>query len=255
MTTEQKNFIEQIASAAKKHMGNYGIKIVSPIIAQAIIESGWGKSQLSAKYHNYFGLKCGSAWKGASVNMQTQEEYQPGVLTSISDNFRAFGSMEEGVKGYFDFINTTRYANLKGVTDPQKYVENIKADGYATSSTYVNTIMNCVRTYNLTAYDAQEGTKQLKGEETVAREVIAGKWGNGEARKADLTAAGYNYSNIQNKVNELLSGSAKPNLKSNDEIAREVIAGKWGNGQDRINRLSATGYNAAAIQSVVNRML
>ncbi|MDO4558618.1 MAG: TolC family protein [Planctomycetia bacterium] len=70
-----------------------------------------------------------------------------------------------------------------------------------------------------------------------------------------LAAAGYNYSGIQEKVNELLSGSAKPNMKSNDEIAREVIRGEWGNGQDRRNRLSAAGYNADAVQAVVNKML
>ncbi|WP_024346607.1 glucosaminidase domain-containing protein [Lacrimispora indolis] len=251
MTNEQKTFIEKIAAAVKKNMGNYGIEVASPIIAQAIIESNWGKSGLSANYHNYFGLKCGSAWKGASVNMATKEEYKPGVLTSINDNFRVFGSLEEGVKGYFDFISVSRYANLKGVTDPQKYVENIKADGYATSSIYVNTIMNCVRTCNLTAYDVAS----LKSEEVIAWEVIAGKWGNGEARKASLTAAGYNYASIQAKVNGLAAGSAKPALKSNEAIAKEVIAGEWGNGQDRKNKLTAAGYDAAAIQAIVNKKL
>lgn len=47
--------------------------------------------------------------------------------------------MEEGVKGYFEFIQLARYQNLRGITDPQKYLETIKADGYATSSTYVET--------------------------------------------------------------------------------------------------------------------
>lgn len=78
MTTEQKTFIENIAAAARKHAANYGIAVISPIIAQAINESGWGKSTLAAKYHNYFGMKCGSAWKGKSVNMSTCEEYEVG---------------------------------------------------------------------------------------------------------------------------------------------------------------------------------
>ena len=56
MTTEQKTFIENIAAAARKHAANYGIAVISPIIAQAINESGWGKSTLAAKYHNYFGM-------------------------------------------------------------------------------------------------------------------------------------------------------------------------------------------------------
>ena len=85
--------------------------------------------------------------------MATSEEYNPGVHTNIRDNFRVFDSLEDGVKGYFEFINYSRYANLKGVTDPETYVKNIKADGYATSSTYVSTLINAIKSYNLTQYD------------------------------------------------------------------------------------------------------
>ena len=190
MTTEQKTFIENIAAAARKHAANYGIAVISPIIAQAINESGWGKSTLAAKYQNYFGMKCGSAWKGKSVNMSTCEEYEVGVLTQIKDNFRVYDSLEEGVKGYFDFISASRYANLKGVTDPKTYIENIKADGYATSSQYVKNLLNLVSAYNLTQYDnitAQQGKKSVA---EIAQEVIAGAWGNGTERKEKLEAAG-----------------------------------------------------------------
>ena len=51
MTSEQKKFIEQIAGYVKKYAPQYGVKCYSAIIAQAICESGWGKSSLSAKYH------------------------------------------------------------------------------------------------------------------------------------------------------------------------------------------------------------
>lgn len=47
--------------------------------------------------------------------MRTQEEYREGTLTSIRDNFRVFDSMEEGVKGYFEFIQLERYRNLRGI--------------------------------------------------------------------------------------------------------------------------------------------
>ena len=103
-------------------------------------------------------MKCGSAWKGKSVNMATKEEYTPGQLTSIRDNFRVYDSMEEGVAGYYGFINWSRYANLKTATTPQQYAEMLKADGYATSSTYVNTLMKIVNNYNLTAWDNFEST-------------------------------------------------------------------------------------------------
>lgn len=158
MTNQE--FIEQIAAYVKKYAASYGILVHSPIIAQAILESGWGKSKLAATYHNYFGLKCGTKWTGKSVNLTTQEEYEPGTLTTIKDNFRVYDSMEEGVKGYFEFIQLSRYQNLRGITDPRTYLETIKADGYATSSEYVENNMKLVEQYNLTQYDG-------KGDETM----------------------------------------------------------------------------------------
>ena len=91
-----------------------------------------------------------------------------------------------------------------------------------------------------------------KTSEEVAREVVAGKWGNGADRKNRLTSAGYNYDAVQAKVNEKSYGS-KPG-KSNEAIAKEVIAGNWGNGADRKARLTAAGYNYDAIQSIVNSL-
>lgn len=169
MTQQQKNFIESIAKYVCKYMKSYGILVASPIIAQAILESGWGKSSLAAKYHNYFGMKCGSSWRGKSVNLQTAEEYTAGTYTNIKANFRVYDNMEDGVKGYFEFIGYSRYSNLKGVTDPKKYCELIKADGYATSSTYVEKLMNLINTYNLTQYDnVEQEEKEVTIEEIIA---------------------------------------------------------------------------------------
>ena len=154
MTTQE--FMDSIAKYARKYAPQYGICIVSPAITQAILESGWGQSKLAAQYHNYFGLKCGTKWTGKSVNMATKEEYKPGVLTDIRDNFRVFDSMEDGVKGYFEFIQLERYHNLRGITDPKKYFETIIKDGYATSSTYVENCMALLNQYKLTQYDKEE---------------------------------------------------------------------------------------------------
>lgn len=159
LTEKQKKFIADIAGHVQKYAKQYGVFVHSPIIAQAILESRWGESRLAAEYHNYFGLKCGSKWAGKSVNMKTQEEYNPGTKTTITDFFRAYDSMEEGVKGYFEFIQLPRYQNLKGITDPKEYLQTIKDDGYATSSTYVSDVYACVTSYGLTQYDgsAKEG--------------------------------------------------------------------------------------------------
>lgn len=150
---QAKQFIKEIAPVVQRYAKQYGYKVASPIIAQACIESAFGTSSLGYKYHNYFGMKCGSAWKGKSVNLATKEEYTPGTLTSIKANFRVYDSMDEGINGYFVFISSKRYSNLKEATTPKEYLEMIKADGYATSTTYVNTNMSCINKYELTKYD------------------------------------------------------------------------------------------------------
>lgn len=92
-----------------------------------------------------------------------------------------------------------------------------------------------------------------KSIEEIAKEVIKGVWGNGDERKKRLTNAGYNYNDVQARVNQLLNVSQPK--KSNETIAREVIQGKWGNGNDRIQRLTKAGYNYNVIQRIVNRLL
>mgnify|MGYP004619746975 CR=1 FL=1 len=255
MTSEQKSFIENIASAAKKYAAQYGIKVISPIIAQAIIESNWGKSSLASKYHNYFGLKCGSSWKGKSVNMNTKEEYIPGTLTNISANFRVYDNLEAGVKGYFDFISMTRYSNLKGITDPKKYIETIKADGYATDSKYVTTIYGCVTTYGLTIYDTGVGGNATKKKtfDEVVNGVIAGIYGDGETRRQGVEAEGYSYSEVQSMVNAIVNKSSIPK-KSTDEIAKAVIAGEYGDGAARKQKLESEGYDYDVVQTKVNEL-
>lgn len=422
---KKNEFISSVAGYVQKYASAYGILVYSPVIAQAVLESGWGGSKLSSQYHNYFGLKCGSRWTGKSVNMKTQEECTPGTLTTISDNFRVYDSMEEGIKGYFEFIQLPRYRNLKGITDPEKYLETIRADGYATSSSYVENCMKLIRQYGLTKYDEGEkktmgktaegvlnvmrgwlgfnesngrfkeiidlynsvkplprgyavnysdewcdtcvsaaavkaGCEELigrecgvekhieifkqkgiwiedgmitpkpgyviaynwdkstqpndgnadhigyvesvsnsnitviegnKGEavarrvipvgwgyirgyaapkydaatatpvpstseksvEEVAKEVLAGKWGNGEERKKRLKAAGYDYAAVQAKVNQHAKGTS--NQKSIDAVAHEVIRGKWGNGADRKKRITSVGYDYSAVQKRVNELL
>lgn len=149
------SFVSQIAPRIVAEGQKRGYTVFSTVIAQAVIESRYGQSGL-AKYHNYFGLKCGTAWLLAgkpSVNMKTKEEFSIGKLTQVNAYFRAYSDMTEGVKGYYDFISTKRYANLKTATTYRMYAEMLKADGYATSSTYVNTLCSAVEQYGLAAYD------------------------------------------------------------------------------------------------------
>lgn len=173
MTEEQKRFIDSVAPLVQKYAPQYGIRVCSPIIAQAILESAWGGSKLSARYHNYFGLKCGSKWTGKSVNMKTAEEYTPGTKTTVRDNFRVYDSLEAGIKGYFEFIQLERYQNLRDITDPRKYLETIKEDGYTGTSTYVAELTKVIKAYNLTQYDKGAYMAKFKTEAAAIDAVIA----------------------------------------------------------------------------------
>lgn len=111
-------------------------------------------------------------------------------------------------------------------------------------------------TANLQGTPVKPSPSPSKSIDTIAREVIRGNWGNGADRKARLEKAGYNYGAVQERVNAILGGShTSAPSKSIDVIAREVIRGDWGNGQDRKNRLTAAGYNYYAVQKKVNELL
>lgn len=94
-----------------------------------------------------------------------------------------------------------------------------------------------------------------KSANTIAREVLAGKWGNGTDRKNRLAKAGYDYSKVQAAVNKLVKTSQITQDKIINAVAHEVIAGRWGNGQERIDRLKTAGYDPDKIQKRVNELM
>lgn len=151
----QKEFIESIGAAAVRYYPQYKI-LPSLTIAQAILESGWGKSGLAA-YHNYFGMKhvegCGTSY----VVKSTQEQLPDGKYITIDARFRAYRTREEGIKGYYDFLQYPRYQNLAGVTDYVTAANLIREDGWATSLSYSQNLQRLIVQYCLTDYDKKAG--------------------------------------------------------------------------------------------------
>ena len=94
----------------------------------------------------------------------------------------------------------------------------------------------------------------LQSQKTIpelVKEVIEGKWGKGEERKKRLTAAGYDYSAVQARVNHVYDIMEKDITI----LVREIIAGKWGNGEERKKKLTEAGYNYDEVQALVNKIL
>lgn len=145
MSNTFKEYIEPLIKVELLRRGCYNVEVVPAIVAMACVEGNYGESILAKNYHNHFGMKCGIYWHGTSVNMLTHEEYN-GKDFIIPDNFRTYSNDVEGVKGFFDFISTNRYANLQTAKTPLEFLEYIKEDGYASASNYVQSCMNVVNT-------------------------------------------------------------------------------------------------------------
>lgn len=157
MTESQKKFADEIARYVKELGPKYNILVVSPIVAQAILESGWGTSN-KAKHNNFFGLKYRenrvTCHNGTFVD-GSSEQNPDGSYVQITDQWYSFSTVRDGVEGFLQFINISRYNNLKGITDWEKYIELIRDDGYATSLSYVENLKNVVKNNNLTQYDTE----------------------------------------------------------------------------------------------------
>lgn len=109
--------------------------------------------------------------------------------------------------------------------------------------------------YDDSLFQIKKPTK-TKTVDEIAKEVIAGKWGVDDDRKKKLTAAGYDYNAVQKRVNQLMKPvKEQPKRKTVDELAKEVIAGKWGVDYDRKKRLTAAGYDYNAVQKRVNQIM
>lgn len=98
-------------------------------------------------------------------------------------------------------------------------------------------------------------TSAKKSVDAIAREVLAGKWGNGDDRKNRLKAASYDYDKVQARVNKLVNASQLNEDKIINAVAHEVISGKYGNEPERSEKLRKAGYNPSAVQKRVNELL
>ncbi len=140
------DFVDRYGEGAYNVGKKYGIPYEA-ILAQGILESGYGQSSLAYQYFNFFGMKAGSSWTGGTVVMSTSEEYTPGVNTQIEAAFRTYPTVEAGWEGYALFItnngNPARYKDaLNYYNDYAGYIKAVKDAGYATDSTYTEKVTN-----------------------------------------------------------------------------------------------------------------
>ena len=181
--SEVNKFISMMAPIAQMQAEKHGYKIFASVcIAQACCESAYGTSPKMKNANAVFGIKVGSskhhfgtAWKGKAYSTKTKECYDGKTYTQITDMFRAYDSIDDAVEDYFDMICTaSRYSGALNQPTPRKSIEGIQKAPYATSPTYVSTIMSIINKYGLEKYDKRTSGQDLYviGEHSVKASVL-----------------------------------------------------------------------------------
>ncbi len=152
-------FIEEIKDEAIKNYKEYKI-LPSITIAQAILESSWGESDLAKIYNNLFGIKADSSWKGESVLLETFEFYD----TKIEDKFRVYSNKNQSIKDHAKFLVDNQRYKKYGVFEAKTYIEQAYAlqnAGYSTAEDnsgqkrYAKDLIELIRQYNLQLIDSE----------------------------------------------------------------------------------------------------
>ncbi len=150
-------FIEELSPKAIELYNKHGI-LPSITIGQAILESGWGKSDLSVKANNLFGIKADSSWKGESVSMTTSEYYND----VIQDKFRRYKNKTDSLDDYGKFLVENDRYKKNGLFEATQYIGQAKAlenAGYSTkqdengNNIYSNLLINVIKENDLQLID------------------------------------------------------------------------------------------------------
>ena len=147
--TKPEEFIASMVEAAQDSQRQDKVP-ASVTIAQAIVESQWGRGGLSRDAHNYFGIKAGSGSGPAGVvSMNTREVYD-GQDVVIKDGFKAYHNTYESVMDHGRILaKNSRYAAAFKTSDPVEFARSVHAGGYATDPEYCTKLEKVMDSYNL----------------------------------------------------------------------------------------------------------
>lgn len=148
MTREQ--YIESYKHLAIQEMNQFGIP-ASITMAQALLESNNGNSDLATKAKNHFGIKCNSGWQGKTYHMDDDAK---------DECFRRYESIEESYKDHSIFLKRDRYTELftYEITDYTAWAKGLKKAGYATNPSYAELLIKIIEDFKL--YQLDDSTYQ-----------------------------------------------------------------------------------------------
>lgn len=146
-------YLEKYKHIAISEMDRTGIP-ASIKLAQALLESGWGESDLAKVAKNHFGIKCSSGWDGKSYYKKDDDHYDGKLVQSC---FRAYEFPEQSFIDHSDFLSTKRYAFLFDYhsSDYTSWAKGLQKAGYATDPKYPQKLINIIEKYELYTYDEE----------------------------------------------------------------------------------------------------
>ncbi len=174
----RQNFIDTYAPLAVNDMMVSGIP-ASIKLAQAVIESGWGKSRTAAEGNNFFCIKCHTGWSGDTI-MQKDDEQKESC-------FRRYSNYEDSFKDHTKFLTTRpNYRALFGYakTDYVSWAKGLKAANYATRSDYDEVLIRVITDYGLYLYDYARPARVEMAPASVQRNTDDGFYAKGVGRNA-----------------------------------------------------------------------
>lgn len=150
-------YIEKYKDLAMEHQEKYKIP-ASIKLAQALLESGAGRSRLAVEANNHFGIKTPGGWTGPYIRV---DDDRP------KEKFRKYRNVRESYEDHSQFLLKPRYKKLftYKTTDYKAWAKGLKACGYATSSTYASSLIRIIEMYSLHKYDKQKPGKYIDDEE------------------------------------------------------------------------------------------
>ena len=166
--SHQEIYIERFAAVAVSEMYRSGVP-ASITLAQGLLESGYGRSELALKSNNHFGIKCHNGWQGERVYHDDDAK---------GECFRKYDTPEESYRDHSDFLRyRDRYKFLFDykITDYKSWAYGLKKAGYATDPNYPRKLINLIEEYNLHQYDTKSAGFAQKKEESKADSKIEHK--------------------------------------------------------------------------------
>lgn len=211
----QKEYVQMWSPVAMEQMRTHKIP-ASITLAQGILESGNGNSELAQKANNHFGIKCHD-WKGETIYMDDDK---------ANECFRKYKTADESYKDHSVFLTgRSRYSKLftYDINDYKSWAQGLKDAGYATNPKYPQQLIDLIERLELNRYDEQINPSDNKGSELLAREIDQE---NKEQSAETVIAIGYQTHKIlehRNKVNYIVARKGDTYYK----ISKEFGLGMW----------------------------